>query len=481
MSDVHAAGHAERVEDDVHGGSVREERHVLLGDNLGDDTLVAVASGHLVADAELALAGDVNLDLLDDAGIDVVAAFDAAEVLVALVVEVDKLVLELADDLVDFVPDRARVDFDVVVNRRELPQELLRDLAVGRDDDLAGLRVDHVERDLLVEQDVRERGRELLVKVVFALLVILEDHLLLALRLGGRHLRAGHFLLRGNLDVHDDAVSSRGNRERGVFDVGGFLSENRAKEALFGSQLGFALGSDFSDEDVAGFDFRADADHAVGAEVLKRFFADVRDVAGDFLGAELGVAGADFKLVDVDRGVDVLLDDPLGDEDRILEVVAVPRHERDEHVPAEGELAFLGVRPVGDDIALLDRLPFVDDRLLVDAGARVRAHELAELVNMNAVFRIVFDFLLPLGKLPILGDDNMRCGHGSHLSGGFRADDSAGVPRHTPLEAGPDKRRLGNEKRNPLALHVRSHERAVGVIVFEERNQPGRHRNKLLR
>jgi hypothetical protein len=54
----------------------------------------------------------------------------------------------------------------------------------------------------------------------------------------------------------------------------------------------------------------------------------------------------------VDGGVDVLLDDALGDEDGVLEVVAVPRHERDEHVAAEGQLAEFGVRAVGDDVAL---------------------------------------------------------------------------------------------------------------------------------
>ena len=38
----------------------------------------------------------------------------------------------------------------------------------------------------------------------------------------------------------------------------------------------------------------------------------------------------------------------------VLEVVAVPRHERDEHVAAEREFAVLGAGPVGDDVAFLD-------------------------------------------------------------------------------------------------------------------------------
>ena len=50
------------------GGAVREERHVLDGQDLADDTLVAVASGQLVTVGDLALLGDVDADQLVDAG-----------------------------------------------------------------------------------------------------------------------------------------------------------------------------------------------------------------------------------------------------------------------------------------------------------------------------------------------------------------------------------------------------------------------------
>ena len=77
LTDVHTRRHAQRIQDDVHRRSVRQERHVFFRHDLGDDTFVAVASGHLVTDRKLALRGDVNFHLLDDAGVDVVAGFDA--------------------------------------------------------------------------------------------------------------------------------------------------------------------------------------------------------------------------------------------------------------------------------------------------------------------------------------------------------------------------------------------------------------------
>ena len=96
LTDVHAGRHAERVQHDVDRRSVREERHVFFRHDLGDDALVAVAAGHLVADGELALGGDVDLDLLDDAGIDVVAALDAVHRAFALDLELVELVFEAA-------------------------------------------------------------------------------------------------------------------------------------------------------------------------------------------------------------------------------------------------------------------------------------------------------------------------------------------------------------------------------------------------
>ena len=111
------------------------------------------------------------------------------------------------------------------------------------------------------------------------------------------------------------------------------------------------------------------------------FSRDVRDVAGELLLAELGLADLDLELLDVDRGVDVVLHQPLADDDRVLEVVAVPGHERDQHVAAQGQLALVGRGAVGEDLALLDLLADLDDRLLVQAGPLVQADELAELVD----------------------------------------------------------------------------------------------------
>ena len=49
------------------------------------------------------------------------------------------------------------------------------------------------------------------------------------------------------------------------------------------------------------------------------------------------------------------------------------------------------------------------------------------------------------------------------------------------FHAGADQRRIGLQQRHGLALHVRTHQRAVGVVVLKERDQRGRDRYDLLR
>ena len=157
----------------------------------------------------------------------------------------------------------------------------------------------------------------------------------------------------------------------------------------------------------------------------------------------------------------------------ILEIIAVPRHERDEHVAAQGELAEVGRGAVGDDVAGADQFALLHQRTLVDAGVLVRALELHQRVDVDA----------RLAGLDIVGDADDDAG-GVDLvddAGAAGGDGGAGIARDRLLHAGADERRLGANQRHRLALHVRAHQRAVGVIVFQERDERGGDRHELLR
>ena len=185
-------------------------------------------------------------------------------------------------------------------------------------------------------------------------------------------------------DVDDLARLAVGHLEGGVAHLPGLLTEDGPQQPLLGRQLGLALGRDLADQDVAGPDLGADADDAPLVEVLEDLLGQVGDVPGDLLGAELGVAGVDLVLLDVDRGQHVVADQPLGEDDGVLVVVALPRHEGHQEVLAEAELARLGRGAVGQHVALGDRLALVNDDALVEAGVLVGAAELGQPVHLAA-------------------------------------------------------------------------------------------------
>src|SRR5262245_19374486 len=93
-----------------------------------------------------------------------------------------------------------------------------------------------------------------------------------------------------DLHIDDRSIYSGRAGQTRVAHISGFLAEDRSQQFFFSRQLSFAFRRDLADEYRAGLDLRADADDSRIIKVAKRRFRDVRNVTGDFFGAELGVA-----------------------------------------------------------------------------------------------------------------------------------------------------------------------------------------------
>ena len=467
LTDVHAARHAERVEHDIGMGAVLEERHVLDRHDARHDTLVAVTAGHLVARLDLALHGHEDLDHLHDAGRKLVAALQLLDL-------VEEALLEALLRLVVLLLHGLDLGHQSIVFDRELPplrprilvEELAGDLRVL----LEALRARNAA---LADEDLGQARIGVAVEDRLLVVAVLRETLdLLALDGLGALVLVDAVTVE-DTDFDDGAGHARGHAQRGVADVGGLLAEDGAQKLLFRRHRAFALRRDLADEDVARMDLGADIDDAGLVEVLQRLFRHVRNVARDFLRTQLRVAGHHLELLDVDRGEDVFLHDPLGEQDRVFEVVAVPRHERDEHVPAERQLAELGRRTVGDDVALAHDVAGADQRLLRDAGRLVGALELLQAVDVDA----------GTGRIRVLrrADNDTGRVHLVDDAGAAGRDGGAGITGHDRFHAGADERSVRLHQRHGLTLHVRAHESAVRVVVLEERDERGRDRHELLR
>jgi len=447
LTHVHAARHAQRVEEDFHVGAVGQVGHLLFGEDLGDHALVAVASGHLVPHRDHALGGDVHLDHLEHAAAKLVAALHGIELAVAVVdgrldggprLLVDPLHLGLLLGAADLQGVEAE------------PRRLLGDVAV--------LLVLHQRRAVLVGQlalqrllDLGDQGSEGLGDLGVALdLGLLEGLLeLLALFFGEAH------AARELLGVDHDPFDAGGHFQRIVLHVFAGPAEDRVQQLLLRGELGLGLGRDLAHQDVARPHVGPHADDAVLVQVAEGLFADVGDVAGELLAAELGFADLDVELLDVDRGVGIVLHELLADDDGILEVEPIPGHEGGQHVASQGQLSQVRAGAVGDHVALGDLLPHGDDRPLVLAGPLVEPHELAQGIDVAAD----------------LDPPGVDVGHRACVAG---ADQHAGVAGGVLLQAGGHQGRLGDHQGHRLALHVRPHQRPVGVVMLQEGDQAGR-------
>jgi hypothetical protein len=161
----------------------------------------------------------------------------------------------------------------------------------------------------------------------------------------------------------------------------------------------------------------------------------------------------------VDGGVTVFSDDALADQDRVLEVITIPWHERDQHVLAQCQLAQIGGGAVSDDITFGQSVAFFDNRPLVDVCVLIGTLVFDQVVDVNAHFtRLCFGVVDPdnnPGGIDIV--DQAATGGGYH---------STGVHRRNTLDTGSDKGFFGPQNRHSLALHVGTHQSAIGVVVL---------------
>ena len=467
LADVHSRRHTQRVEHDVDRCTVGQEGHILLTHHFAHDTLVTVASGHLVAHANLSFLGNVDLGHLDDAAGQLVA--DGNGKLAALHLGIHELVLlqviddKLADELVgvlicgpsaqlhgrivERVEDRFgnlgtlgnEVDTHVVLHAHAL-------LALGELEQLVhenGFQVGHLAVELIVDG--------------------LQARLVLCL--GGTCLDGtGEQFL-----VNDHATERRTGLERGILHVAGLVAEDGAEQLLLGTGVAFALGRNLADHNVAGSHTCADADDTVLVEVLGGFLAHIGDVGGEFLHTALGLAHLQVEFLHMDAGEDILAHHTFVEHNGVLIIVTLPGHVGNQQVLAQCQLAVLGAVAVGQNLALLHTVALADDGAQVDGHVLVGAPELGYAVFLER--RLEADKLLVLGA--VIEDADGGSVHIVHRTGSLGGNHGAAVLAHLALDTCTHDGSLGAHQRHCLAHHVGAHQSAVGIVVLKEGDQAG--------
>ena len=144
LPNVHARWHTQRIQNQINRRTIFQEWHVFFGDDLGHNTLVTMASGHLVTDRQLPLGSDEHAYRFNDTGINFVPGRHAVRLLLMLGLQVIETLGEATDDFQNLVFDRRRIDRDLVVNLREFTQQRLGDFPISRNNHFIRLGVGDV-------------------------------------------------------------------------------------------------------------------------------------------------------------------------------------------------------------------------------------------------------------------------------------------------------------------------------------------------
>ena len=265
LAQVHSRRHTQRVEHDVNWSTVSQERHIFFWKNAGNNTLVAVAAGKLIALRNLTVLSDVDANHL----------VHAVWKLVAVVFSV-------------FASDFLNCNHGT------------------------GFAVWHAERSI------------------------------------------AHFAA--------------------------LFAEDCAEQTLFWSEFGLTLWRYLTNQNVASFNFSTDANDTAFVEVCNRVFTNVWQVASNLFGTKFGFASVDFVFFNMNGRKRIVLHETLGNNNSILVVVTVPRHERNEQILTQRKLTLFGCRTVSKHRASFNALAVFNKRHLVVAGGLVGTLELGKLV-----------------------------------------------------------------------------------------------------
>ncbi|MCY1525640.1 hypothetical protein D9M68_606240 [compost metagenome] len=129
------------------------------------------------------------------------------------------------------------------------------------------------------------------------------------------------------------------------------------------------------------------------------------------------------------------------------------------------------------DLSFFHPVTFEHDRPQVDAGVLVGSPELDQVIGSEVGIKA--HQLLVVGPVVIYND--LLGIHVVNYPVSFRHHQCSGVTGQFTFQPGTYNRRFGAQQRHGLALHVRSHQGPVGIIMLQVRDHGSGDRHDLVR
>ena len=465
LTHVHTRRNTQGIEHQINRAAVGKKGHILFGQKPGHHALVAMTSCHFVTNREFPLGGNVNLDHFDHAGRQVVTLFHALGNALIAFAHLICLICMAGEDGADLV---LVFCFFSKIQGVQLRKRYLIDYFTGKllaqfQDDLALCVLDITLSSTTLQKDGQSLAHPFLQAEKFGLHIPVNT---IDLHLFDHHCAfiLVHAFAGKDLGINDHTFYPRRHSQGGILDITGLFAKDGAQELFLRRKHGFTLGGDLAHQHIARLHLSTDADDARIIKVAQPFLTNVGNISGDFFLAQLGVAGHGLENLNVYRSKGVFFEEALIDENRVLEVVAAPRHEGHGHILAQSQFPAFSRRPIGQYLPLHHPLPRQYHRLLVKAGVLVRLFVFEQSIHPDTGLKAVSTRLVIANNYPVgvglLHDTTAR-----------RKQTGPGVAGHVFFHSGPNQRGAIAQQGHSLTLHVRAHEGAVGIVVLQKGNQ----------
>src|SRR5665647_2996947 len=148
-------------------------------------------------------------------------------------------------------------------------------------------------------------------------------------------------LIGESLYINNNTGFTMRYTDRSITDFTDLFAKDGTIQAFFCCKFCLAFWRNFTDKNISCSYFGTNADNTILIKIAQRIITDVGDFTGDFLSAELGIAGFALILFNMNGCVYILADKSLIYKNSILVVVTFPCHESDQYIFTESKLPVL--------------------------------------------------------------------------------------------------------------------------------------------
>ena len=264
--------------------------------------------------------------------------------------------------------------------------------------------------------------------------------------------------------------------QRRIFHITSLITEYGTKQLFFRRRVRLAFRSNLTNQNITRLDTGTYTHNTILVKVFGSLFTYIRNIRSQLFHTALRFTNFQRVFLYVYGSQKVFANHTFVQYDSVLIVVSLPRHVGNQQVLTQSKLALFGRVTLGKDLSLRHTLTFLANRTKVNRHVLVGTTPFGNSIFFQCRFEAYKLFLFRTIVQNADSRSIYKVNHTFALSSNLRTR----VTCKLTFDTCTYNRSFTLQQRNCLAHHVRSHQRTVSIVMFQERNQRCCNRGNLL-